>query len=485
MMTKALVSVVVPVYNMEQYLRETLDSILASDYPSIEVVVMDDGSSDASFTIAQEYATKNARVHAYSQANGGACAARNHAISLTKGELILPVDADNKISKSFISEAVAAIEADADVKVVCPSAEFFGNRTGEWRLPPFSLRLLARKNMMDTCALYYKSDWKRVGGYCEEIIAREDWEFWISILKHGGKVVRLPHVGLYYRVRAASKRVTDRSLKKHVVNVLNKRHSDFFDRELGGPLRYRRTWSRLINFGMKFTQSVRCCISPSFPALASFVASLPSNFSSDGVSIYKGRNELKEFAVDGNTLVVKSYHIPHLLNRIAYKWFRGSKAQRSFYYASMLRDMGVGSPQPVGYCSTGTWLLGRSYFVSLKSECPYTYRDFAVRTFERQEEILRAIARTTATLHKHGFLHKDYSAGNILFKETPEGIHIEIIDLNRMRFGSVSMEEGCKNFERLPGTHEMFAVLADEYAKMRGFDAAKCLQLIEQAHQPD
>ena len=50
---------------------------------------------------------------------------------------------------------------------------------------------------MDTCALYRKSDWEQTGGYCEEIIAREDWEFWISILKNGGKVVRLPEIELY------------------------------------------------------------------------------------------------------------------------------------------------------------------------------------------------------------------------------------------------------------------------------------------------
>ena len=76
--------------------------------------------------------------------------------------------------------------------------------------------------------------------------------------------------------------------------------------------------------------------------------------------------------------------------------------------------------------------------------------------------------------------HRD---DNILFAEKPEGVSVEIIDLNRMRFGKVSLEEGCKNFERLPGTDEMFAVLADEYAKSRGFDKKKCLQLIEKAHK--
>lgn len=59
---------------------------------------------------------------------------------------------------------------------------------------------------------------------------------------------------------------------------------------------------------------------------------------------------------------------------------------------------------------------------------------------------------------------------------------MEIIDLNRMRFGKVDIETGCKNFERLPGTHEMFVILADEYAKVRGFDVDRCLELIEKSH---
>ena len=66
------------------------------------------------------------------------------------------------------------------------------------------------KNIMDTCALYRKVEWERAGGYCESIIAREDWEFWIAVLKDGGKVVRLPEIGLHYRIRNVSKRVTDR-----------------------------------------------------------------------------------------------------------------------------------------------------------------------------------------------------------------------------------------------------------------------------------
>lgn len=244
---QGMVSVITPMYNVEQYLAETLDAVLASEYKNIEIVLMDDGSADQSLAIAQRYARQDSRVRVFSQANAGACAARNNAIAHARGQYILPVDGDDLISPTFIGRAVGVLASRPEVKVVYAHARFIGDRTGEWRLPPFSLGLLARKNMIPISALYRKQDWERVGGYCQEIIAREDWEFWISVLKDGGAVVRLPETGLLYRIRANSKRTADRALKHHVVDTLNKRHADFFQRQLGGPLRYHRSWSRVLN----------------------------------------------------------------------------------------------------------------------------------------------------------------------------------------------------------------------------------------------
>lgn len=475
-----LVSVVVPVYNMESFLPETLDSILASDYPNFEVIVVDDGSKDASYRVACNYAKKDRRVRAYTQPNGGACAARNQAVRLAEGEFILPVDADNLIGSTLIADSVKEIVKDPSVKVVAPRADFFGERTGEWKLPPFSLHLLARKNIMDTCALYRKKEWERVGGYCENIIAREDWEFWIAVLKDGGKVVRLPEIGLHYRIRNVSKRVTDRSLKRHVVETLNARHPEFFERELGGPLHYRRSWSVLLNRIYRLFHPRKIYVASDFCTLTDYAKALPALFKYNyGTVIYKGRNELREMDWYGTKVVVKSFRVPNLINRIAYGVFRSSKAQRSFEYAEMLRREGIGSPAPVAYYTERNGLLfTHSYYACLKSECPYSYVNLMRGDFPGQEEILRAIARTTAALHEKGYLHKDYSRGNILFRRTDKGVEVEIIDLNRIRFRTVDMEEGCRNFERLPGTPEMFAILADEYAKARGFDANECLKLI-------
>lgn len=480
-----LVSVIVPVYNMEQYLGETLDSVLASNYPAFEVIVMDDGSKDASLQIAKDYARKDSRVKAFTQPNAGACAARNHAILLAEGELILPVDADDKMCPDFIGDAVEAIRADTEVKVVCPKAEFFGERTGKWNLPPFSRKLLARKNMIPICSLYYKSDWERAGGYAREITAREDWAFWIAVLKDGGKVVTLSRLSLYYRVRSGSKRVTDRLQKNRVIDYLNKSYPEFFESELGGPLRYKRTWSKLINKADRLFHPRVTFVNDAYKDFAYFVKALPVHFrNGNGTVIYKGRNELREMNYKGKDLVIKSFRTPNLVNRIVYGLFRSSKAQRSYEYAEMLQKSGIGTPQPVGYYTERTGLLfTRSYYVSLKSECPYTYYDLIKKEFPNQERILRAIARTTAAMHEHGYLHKDYSRGNILFKETEQEVKVEIIDLNRIRFKEIGMEEGCKNFERLPGKDEWWKIMAETYAQERGFDAASCYQLIREATQ--
>lgn len=226
-------------------------------------------------------------------------------------------------------------------------------------------------------------------------------------------------------------------------------------------------------------------VNPQFVQLTPFVKSLPDIFDKEGETIYQGRNVLKRFRIEGTTVIVKSYKVPILINRIAYRFLRWAKAIRSYRYAAMLKEIGVGSPAPVAYhVEYSPLLMGRSYFVSLESECPYTYRE--IGKFQgNKTELLRSIAQTTAKLHDNGILHKDYSAGNILFKETQGGFDVEIIDLNRIRFGNVDLETGCRNFSRLPGTPDMLNVLADEYARCRGFNAERCREILQQTHGED
>lgn len=223
------------------------------------------------------------------------------------------------------------------------------------------------------------------------------------------------------------------------------------------------------------------CVHEHYAACLPFIKSLPKRFDqNEGEVIYKGRNELREFHYNGHDLIVKSFRKPILINQIVYGLIRSSKAQRSFEYAEMFLKAGIHTPQPVGYYTErSNFLFTRSYYVSLKSECPFLFRDIKNREFPRYEEIVKAVAETTAKMHEKGFLHKDYSDSNILFRDDREQIQVEVIDLNRMAFQQIDERTGCKNFERLFCTEEMLSVLADVYAHQRGFDPAACFKYMK------
>lgn len=226
---------------------------------------------------------------------------------------------------------------------------------------------------------------------------------------------------------------------------------------------------------------VKTKVSDSYLQLTNFINELPVWMESGkGVVIYKGRNQLVEFEVAGVKVVVKAFCKPNFINRIAYGFLRASKAARSYDYAQILIKAGIPTPTPVGYYTERNGLLfGKSYYVCLKSECPYTYKDLLNQDFPNKERFLEAIGAHTAKIHNSGFLHKDYSRGNILFKEMENGdIHIEIIDLNRIKFHKIGLEEGCRNFERLPSTPQMRRIMANAYAAARGFNKSECFQLI-------
>ncbi|MFC3198573.1 glycosyltransferase family 2 protein [Parapedobacter deserti] len=242
-----LVSVVIPFYNMEEFLGQTIDWVLESTYSDMEIILVDDGSTDGSNAIAKGYSERFGKITLLKQENQGVSVARNNGISQARGKYILPVDGDDMLCSAFIGEAVSVLEERPEVKVVTAEGEFFGDKTGARKLPRFDINLLARRNVLHVSALYRKVDWLAAGGYCPEMKGREDWDFWISMLKGGGEVVRLPIIGYKYRIRPNSKRIRTRKLKREINDLLNARHREFFKRVLGGPLRIQRTWSRPYN----------------------------------------------------------------------------------------------------------------------------------------------------------------------------------------------------------------------------------------------
>ena len=123
-MSSPLVSVVVPVYNGEAFLRETLDSVFAQDYDPIEVIVVDDGSTDGSARIAQSYSD----VRYHWQENAGPAAARNRGIEVAQGEFVAFVDSDDIILPHKVSTQVGYLRVHPDVTATLARQE--------WIVPP-------------------------------------------------------------------------------------------------------------------------------------------------------------------------------------------------------------------------------------------------------------------------------------------------------------------------------------------------------------
>lgn len=481
-----LVSIVVTAYNAAAYLRDTIDSIVQDTYPHREIIIVNDGSTDDTPVIAQALTEKYPDVHVLHQQNSGVCRARNFGISVAQGKYILPIDADDILLPGFIKWAVDMMESAAEVKCCIPKDVFCGERDGEWHLQPYSKGLLARKNMIPASALYRRSDWEAVGGYFEGIQAREDWGFWISLLKNGGEIVTSPEVYLKYRIHASSKRIADRNQKRKVIDVLNEQHPEFFQKVLGGPLRYQRSWSRLINRLHNLIRYRYLTTNVAYTDCGDFFRAMPAIFRTNrGEIIYNRRNQLRRMSFSGHTFVVKAYHRPHFINQIVYGLFRPTKAKRAYDYAALLREKGIGSPEPVAYYTERLFglFLTKSYFISINSELPFTYNDIIAERFDiaEEREYLTAIAKTTASLHEAGMVHQDYSRGNILLGRGADGrAQVELIDLNRIRFHTVDIHEGCKNFaERLPANDRQRRIMAEVYAKIRHFDADECFRLME------
>jgi len=216
---------------------------------------------------------------------------------------------------------------------------------------------------------------------------------------------------------------------------------------------------------------------PQQKQFAGFIKTIHRQFDKGGALIHKRRNEVRVFEVNGTSINVKKFRAPRLFARVIYTFFRLPKAQRSFQYALKLKEKGIGTPEPVAYILMKRGgVLHESYYISRQSDYNRNMYEFGKGGVDGREHILEAFAEFTAGVHEKGVLHKDYSPGNILFKEENGAVKFSIVDINRMRFGTVSVSQGCSNFARLWGQQPVFEVVMRKYAEKRRADPAQCLK---------
>ena len=203
------------------------------------------------------------------------------------------------------------------------------------------------------------------------------------------------------------------------------------------------------------------------------IAAFVSSFASNGLLFGDGkRNVIKLFDLEAQKINIKSFKVPNLINKIVYKYFRKSKARRSFEFANILLENKIGTPQPIAYFENTTFLgLKDSYYISEHLECDLTYRELVeIPDFPENEIILRQFTRFSYDLHQKGIEFLDHSPGNTLIKKGNNGKYdFFLVDLNRMLFHtSMSFEVRMKNLCRLTPKKEMVAIMSNEYAKISG-----------------
>jgi len=203
-----LVSIVIPAWNAERYIREAVDSALAQTYSAIEVIVVDDGSTDGTRALLESYAAAKRIVYIY-QENKGLAGARNAGIRAAKGEYIALLDSDDVFSPGKVEKQVAVFEAHAEYGV-CYSdivhftdtepREFYHHRyvypSGNILEP-----LLHRQFLNPLATVARKDVFERFGYFDETLRRSEDWDLWLRWAHAGVRFFYLDEPLAYYRMR--------------------------------------------------------------------------------------------------------------------------------------------------------------------------------------------------------------------------------------------------------------------------------------------
>lgn len=207
-------SVIIPAYNAAEFLPATIDSALAQTHPNVEVVVVDDGSTDGTRAVLDAYGD---RIVGVTQANGGPAAARNHALRLATGDYVGLLDADDLWAPTRAERCIALLEADPTLTGALTDSWIFDDdpaaATQRWfvdrRPEPFpdrseQLAASARGNFLTASVIVRSEVVDRLGGFDPAIFGAEDYDLWCRILLAGGSFALVDEPLSWYRVVAGS-----------------------------------------------------------------------------------------------------------------------------------------------------------------------------------------------------------------------------------------------------------------------------------------
>jgi glycosyltransferase involved in cell wall biosynthesis len=225
------VSVIIPYYNMGQYLKGAIASIRSSTYKNIEIIIVNDGSTDKQSIDVLNAFRQNSQIVIVDKENEGLALARNVGAQKATGQYIAILDPDDTIEPTYYEKAIAILSHYDNVHFVGCWSKYFGNSEGYWAAfnpePPF----LLIHNMINSSALIFKKNAFLVSGMNDKkmIYGMEDYESVINLVKNGYSGVVLPEPLWNYRIRENSMaRLFTKEKQIYLFRLIADKHRDFY-----------------------------------------------------------------------------------------------------------------------------------------------------------------------------------------------------------------------------------------------------------------
>lgn len=207
------VSILIPCYNSERFVAATIDSCINQTYSNIEIIIVDDGSTDKSLSVINSYSQKDSRIQVIKQKNAGACKARNVALDLASGDYVMFLDADNMISANKIEVQLAQlINANDEMAIATCAWDRFYYNINEVTFPSYRvyrnydkafellLDLWNNSEMFETaCYLISRALAVKAGKWNETLQKNQDGEYFSRVLMLANNVIFCSDAKLYYR----------------------------------------------------------------------------------------------------------------------------------------------------------------------------------------------------------------------------------------------------------------------------------------------
>ena len=227
------VSVIMPAFDAERYLHTAVDSVLRQTYTDLELLIVDDGSSDETAPIARWYAARDPRVRVLQQPNAGPGPARNMGFRAAQGRYLAFLDSDDEWDDMFLAEHVAILDRRPDVDVVIGNARNRGGpRDGHPSRPvrgegvPITLaEILADETCLFIMAVFRREVVDTVGGFDPDLLTNEEYEMWIRAALAGFTFTRHTRPLGWYSCRADSLSSSDRLMLTGILRVFAKTRS--------------------------------------------------------------------------------------------------------------------------------------------------------------------------------------------------------------------------------------------------------------------